>query len=340
MVMTLWWVALLLLVAGIVVWAITFWHRRSMHKAPVLVANSAFLERVPSFVRSQRLARALRVVQVGIAVLGLLAASVLAGRVATERVQTPEFADRDIVLCLDISGSMYEYDTQILQTFADMVDDFQGERISLSIFNSTSRTVFPLTDDYDLVQRELKEGAEAIDFDEFGYRLGNRDYPQEKVEKYADFVEGTRGIDDQASVIPDGLASCGQLLDHAETDRSRSIIFATDNEVNGEPIFSLDEAAKSVRDRNIDLYTFYPGAYECGDECFDELKSVTEKHDGTLYQSSDPNAIPSIITEIQQTQAQKMGATPTLIRTDHPLFAFVFTLLALVGVLVVGWRNR
>jgi Ca-activated chloride channel family protein len=340
MVMTLWWVAGLLLVAGIVVWAITFWNRRAMHRAPVLVANSSFLERIPSFVRSQRLARVLRVVQVGIAVLGLLAAALLSGRIATERVQTPEFADRDIVLCLDVSGSMYEYDTEILQTFASMVDDFHGERIALSIFNSTSRTVFPLTDDYDLVERELSDGAEAIDFDEFGYRLGSRDYPQEKVEKYADFVEGTRGVDDQASIVPDGLASCGQLFDHAETDRSRSIIFATDNEVNGDPIYSLDEAAKTIEDRDIDLYTFYPGAYECSEECFDELQKVTEDHGGTLYQSSDPNAIPSIIREIQQSQAQKMGAEPTLIRTDHPLFAFVLTLIALAGVLVVGWRNR
>ena len=340
MVMTFWWVTALLLIAALVVWGITFWHRRALRRAPVIVANSRYMDRIPSFVRAQRVARAVRVAQVGIAVLGVLAASVLSGRIASERIETPEFASRDIVLCLDVSGSMYEYDTEILESFAQLVDTFEGERVALSIFNSTSRTVFPLTNDYDLVQRELEAGAEAIDFDEFGYRLGNRDYSEDKVRQYVEFVEGTRGVPDEASIVPDGLASCAQLFDQAEQDRSRSIIFATDNEVNGDPIFTLEEATRRVADREIDLYTFYPGAFECGPSCFEELERTTEDQDGELYESSDPQAIPSIIDEIQKTQAEVMGATPTVVRTDHPALPFVLTFLTLVGVLVLGWRSR
>lgn len=340
MVMTLWWVTIILILLGIAVWAVTFLKRSSTRRAPVLVANSEFLDRVPSFQRAQRLARVLRFLAVGVACMGLLSGAVLSGRIATERIQTPDFANRDIVLCLDVSGSMYKYDTQILKTFADMVDSFHGERVALSIFNSTSRTVFPLTNDYDLIKRELTKGSDAIDFDEFAWRSGNKDYSQEKVRAYGQFIDGTRGVEDQASVIPDGLASCGQVFDQAEKDRSRSIIFATDNEVNGDPIFTLQEAAKAVRDRDIDLYTFYPGAFECGSECFDELKKTTEDEGGSLYSNSDPRAIPSIIHQIEKTQAQKMGATPTVIRTDHPIVPFVLTILGLIGVLLVGWRNR
>ncbi|AXK45377.1 vWA domain-containing protein [Brachybacterium saurashtrense] len=340
MVMIFWWVTALLLVAALTVWGITFWHRRAMRRSPVLVANSRYLERIPSYVRARRTARVLRAAQVGVAVLAVLSASVLSGRIATERLATPEFSSRDIVLCLDVSGSMYEYDTEILATFAALVDDFEGERVALSIFNSTSRTVFPLTNDYDLIQRELENGAEAIDFDEFGYRLGNREYSEDKVRQYVEFVEGTRGIADEASIVPDGLASCAQLFDQAEEDRSRSIIFATDNEVNGEPIFSLEEATERVSSRDIDLYTFYPGAYECGPQCFEELQTATEDQDGELYESSDPEAIPSIIGQIQKTQAEVLGATPTVLRTDHPAFGFVLTFLSLVGILVLGWRSR
>ena len=340
MVMTFWWVTALLLLAAIAVWAITFWNRRAMRKSPVLVANSQYMDRLPSFVRAQRAAKALRIGQVIIAVLGVLGASVLSGRIASERIETPEFSSRDIVLCLDVSGSMYEYDTEILSTFADMVDTFEGERVALSIFNSTSRTSFPLTNDYELIERELREGAEAIDFDEFGYRLGTRDYSDEKVQQYVSFVDGTRGIPDEASIVPDGLASCGMLFDQAEEERSRSIIFATDNEVNGEPIFSLQEATEGIAARDIDLYTFYPGAYECSASCFDELEEATGTVDGGLYQSSDPEAIPSIINEIQKTQAEVLGATPTVIRTDHPGPMFVVVFLSLVGILVLGWRAR
>ena len=340
MVMIFWWVTALLLLTGLAVWAITFWNRRAMRRSPVVVANSSYLDRLPSFVRAQRTARVLRAAQVGIAVIGVVAAAVLSGRIATERIETPDFATRDIVLCLDVSGSMYEYDTEILETFSEMVDGFEGERVALSIFNSTSRTVFPLTNDYELIQRELQEGAEAIDFDEFGYRLGSRSYDEDKVRRYVDFVDGTRGIPDEASVVPDGLASCGQLFDQAEQDRSRSIIFATDNEVNGDPIFTLQEAVDGVTARDIDLYTFFPGAYECGPECLEELQTTTEDNDGELYQSSDPDAIPSIINDIQRTQAVAMGSTPTVVRTDHPTVGFVLTLLSLVGILELGWRSR
>lgn len=340
MVMIFWWVTALLLLAAIAVWAITFWNRRAMRRSPVLVANSQYMDRIPSFVRAQRTARVVRVLQVGIAVFAVIAASLLSGRIASERIETPEFSSRDIVLCLDVSGSMYEYDTEILSTFAQMVDSFEGERVALSIFNSTSRTVFPLTNDYDLIKRELENGAEAIDFDEFGYRLGTQDYSDDKVRQYVDFVDGTRGIADEASIVPDGLASCAQVFDQAEQDRSRSIIFATDNEVNGEPIFTLDEATERVASRDIDLYTFYPGAYECGPQCFEELETATEDQDGELYESSDPEAIPSIINQIQKTQAEVLGATPTVVRTDHPALGFVLTFLSLVGILILGWRAR
>lgn len=340
MVMILWWVTLLLLAAGITVWAITFWNRRSARRSPVVVANSEFLDRIPSFARSQSLARVLRVLLVAVSVLGLVGSSVLAGRIATERIQSPTFASRDIVLCLDVSGSMYQYDTEILKTFAELTDSFDGERVGLSIFNSTSRTVFPLTNDYDLVKNQLLDASQAIDFDEQGFRTGSREYSDDKVRQYADFIEGTRGIDDQASIVPDGLAACGQLFDQGADERSRSVIFASDNEVNGEPIYTLDEAAATLDRREATLYTFYPGAYECDRTCADELRSVTEGHGGHFYSSSDPDAIPTILSEIQKTQAQEMGATPIVLRTDQPLLAWVLTLLALVGVIAVGWRSR
>ena len=340
MVMSLWWLVLLILVLALAVWAICFWNRRSVRRSPVIVANSAFLERIPSFARAQRTARALRAALVVLAVLGVVGSAVLSGRIATEHVQTPKFAQRDIVLCLDISGSMYQYDTEILSTFAGMVDSFDGERVGLSVFNSTSRTDFPLTNDYELIRTQLDHDAEAIDFDEQGYRMGTRQYPEEKLRMFADFIEGTRGIDDQASLVPDGLAACAQEFDQADTDRSRSIILATDNEVNGDTIYTLDEAAKTLQDRDISLYTFYPGASECSQTCADELKQVTEAHDGHFYASSDPQAIPSILAQIQKTQAVEMGATPSVLRTDHPLAGWLLTYLAVLGLVLAGWRSR
>ena len=72
----------------------------------------------------------------------------LVGRPARVAAEDEHSANRDIVLCLDVSGSTLPYDQQVIATYRTLISHFKGERIGLSIFNSTSRTVFPLTDDY------------------------------------------------------------------------------------------------------------------------------------------------------------------------------------------------
>src|SRR5690625_1980012 len=107
MVMIFWWVTALLLLTGLAVWAITFWNRRAMRRSPVVVANSSYLDRLPSFVRAQRTARVLRAAQVGIAVIGVVAAAVMSGRIANERSDTPAFDSRELVHFMDVSGLVY-----------------------------------------------------------------------------------------------------------------------------------------------------------------------------------------------------------------------------------------
>ncbi|MEK8227144.1 vWA domain-containing protein [Oerskovia sp. M15] len=107
------------------------------------VANSAYLAQVPAFAAWVRRYRALQVA----GLVGLLVALLGVGAVAARPVETDVVVDRlgtrDIVLCLDVSGSMTAYDGEILKVYSELVDSFEGERIALSIFNSTSRTVFP-----------------------------------------------------------------------------------------------------------------------------------------------------------------------------------------------------
>lgn len=62
-----------------------------------------------------------------------------------------------------------------------------------------------------------------------------------------------------ASLIGDGLASCVMRFDHADEQRARSIILATDNELNGSPpIVSLKEAADYSASKKIRIYTINP----------------------------------------------------------------------------------
>ena len=75
----------------------------------------------------------------------------------------PEQRNRDIMLCLDTSGSMSSADSAVVQVFAELAKEFDGERIGLTIFDSSAIQVFPLTDDYEYVQEQLKLAKDAFD---------------------------------------------------------------------------------------------------------------------------------------------------------------------------------
>src|SRR5690606_19890252 len=77
--------------------------------------------------------------------------SLISARPVASTLYSPEKYNRDIVLCLDVSGSMIEYDAAILDQFALLAEEFEGERLSLVLWNSSAAQIFPLTDDYDFV---------------------------------------------------------------------------------------------------------------------------------------------------------------------------------------------
>ena len=67
----------------------------------------------------------------------------------------PEVTSRDIMLCLDVSGSMVEYNRSVLEQFGRLLENFDGERVGLTIFNASAVTVFPLTTDYGFITDEF-----------------------------------------------------------------------------------------------------------------------------------------------------------------------------------------
>lgn len=328
-------VGLVVLGAGVAAW----FARRRRADVTTWVANTAYLTRLPAF---RRRLLELRVWRAALAV-GLVAATVATGALAARpaRVDTvvERLGTRDIVLCLDVSGSMAEYDGAILSVFSAMVDSFQGERIALSIFNSTSRTVFPLTDDYTLVQEQLAFGAGALaNFDALDSE-DPEDY--DEILDYLTFTAGTWANQDAASLIGDGLASCALLFDEAETERSRSIILATDNYVSGEPLYTLPQAAQLVADRGITLYGVFGGAQEYwGGTEEAEYRDVVEQGDGLYFRTDDPALVDSMVDDVVAQQAVELDASPEVVITDRPAGWFLVAVLGVAILVLAAWRVR
>ena len=122
--------------------------------------------------------------------LTLLSTLALAARPARVFNANEQASSRDIVLCLDVSGSTLPYDREVLRSYMNLVDHFQGERIGLSIFNSTSRTVFPLTDDYNLVKTQLKYASDLLDGVQSQNGIDNMQRKQ--YQQISDWLDGTQ----------------------------------------------------------------------------------------------------------------------------------------------------
>lgn len=330
-----WWmIPAALLVAGGTYWVARKRDRsRGSIRRPV--AHSHRLTELPEYQAAvRRHCRWLTVAAVAGGVL-MAAAVVAAARPAERSAVSPEQRNRDIILCLDASGSMSSADAAVVEVFARLAQGFDGERLGLTVFDSSAVQVFPLTDDYDFVQEQLAEAREAFD----------------GAPGSAGFLDGTwNGAG--SSLIGDGLASCVQGFPAADdgapagdgtVERSRSVILATDNFVSGDPIFTLEEAAVLAKEKDVRVYALNPGDFDYGtdrDQPGTQLRAAAEGTDGAYYPLDSPETVQDIIRKVQSTEATAFKAAPQAAvadRAEIPLGIALVSGLVLAG---ASWRLR
>jgi Ca-activated chloride channel family protein len=324
-----WWAPLLWLLAIAVVASVVVLVRRRRARAEATEASLPIAHRdrltsLPGYAKALRRYRLMLAGFAACVALLLVAAVALSARPAVVTSVQPDLKNRDIVLCLDISGSMVDYDKEVLDVFGQLAEQFTGERISLVIFNASAVTRFPLTSDYEYIARQF--GALREEFD------------SETAEYYSGTLFGNG-----SSLVGDGLASCAVRFDTPEQERSRSVILVTDNLIAGEPIFSLPEAGALARDNGVLVYGINPGDTEAKSYLADlatEFRTVVEQTGGAYFALDDPEAIPRIVDEITAQQAASMEGEPQTVLTDRPEPFVLLAFLGLAGILLLGWRLR
>ena len=288
------------------------------------IAHRDRLTSLPGYARAlSRYRRLLTGLIVSVLVLLVGVAAITARPAAVSSVQ-PELSNRDIVLCLDVSGSMVDYDKEVLDVFGELSEQLTGERISLVVFNASAVTRFPLTSDYDYITKQFQ--ALRADFDS----------------ENSDYYRGTL-FGNGSSLVGDGLASCVVRFDAPDAERSRSVILVTDNLIAGEPIFTLPEAGQLAEDRGVSVFGINPGDTAAKSYLADlavEFQTVVEKTGGAYFALDDPRAIPSIVDAITAQQAAAMEGEPQIVLTDQPAVPVAIAVLGLLGLLVFAWRLR
>jgi Ca-activated chloride channel family protein len=295
--------------------------RRSA-RASAAVANSSALTDLPEYRTALRAHRVrVAVLTVSAALLGG-AALLGAARPQDTSIERPEARNRDIMLCLDISGSMAAYDAELVTTFQSLVTRFEGERIGLVIFNSSAATVFPLTDDYDFIHDELDLAGRALT-------------GEPNLESFFAGTFNGRGT----SLIGDGLATCVSSFDRVDTQRPRSVVLATDNHLAGVPIIAFDEAGELAKAKGVRVYGLNPEE-EGADREAVEMREVVEASGGRYFPTGDPSAIPGIIAAVQSQEAAVIDAAARALHTDAPALPITLAGVGLVGVIGASRRWR
>lgn len=274
----------------------------------------------------------LRVVAVITLVASILLSSFIAAKPVKVRTVTNELHNRDIYICMDVSTSLDGVNLELLSKLRTMVSKLKGERFGISIFNARSVMIVPLTDDYeyvldqiDILETSIKAGGELKDpnatYEDYGYRFSGV------------LANDGRG----SSFIGDGLASCLYFFPdlQEEPDRSRLIVFVTDNDLNGEPIIELEDACRLCEYYGVKVFALAPEFVKKEDE-FSSSVTLTG---GGYYNTRDTKAITNMLADVQKTDVNSTVISHSA-QVDVPEVAVIALICCLSTFIFCAWRLK
>ena len=289
------------------------------------VANTKFIEDTPLYKKLMMQYKVFSIIALSSLWIGLVLAIVMLSRPAKVDVVNTELRNRDIFICMDVSTSIDELNLQICKEIKEVVKDLDGERFGITIFNGRSVLLVPLTSDYEYVLETLDTLEECFK-QSIAYEEGRLDYLDFELYDYK--YEGTIWEDGRgSSFIGDGLASClYNFPDLKENnDRSRMIIFITDNELNAitsTSFVSLPDAAALCAAHDVKVFAVTPENIIDRQVFHQAILSTGGEH----YEVSSNKVFEDLISDIRLTGTAVMQDTKIII-TDKPEVLFVFMLI-------------
>ena len=327
-----WWMLIAWLIAILGYWAGRYiWLKKyGIHESrqAIPVAHTDRLVKLPEYQKAlKRYKLLLRVTMVALS-LGLVASILISARPARVALITPAQKSRDIMLCLDVSGSVLKADNRLVGRFNALVKEFSGQRFGLTVFNSSSIAVLPLSDDYQFISEQLGNVQKAL--------------TEQKGQGFTDLTSGTlAAFDKGTSLATDGVTSCINNLGQNLQKRSQSVILATDNESNGTPIITPEQTVALAQHRNVRIYAIDPGPTDASRQAdHTRLQNLAEQTGGSYHVLSDANAVAKIIDDVSRQEAKYAESTPVIAVADSPTIIAYFAIIATISSLILIWRLR
>lgn len=270
---------------------------------------------------------------VGLAcIVSLLASSVLIARPYVTEITEKTESCRDIILCLDVSTSVDELNYYLVDKLVDTVDKLQGDRFGVVIFNTSPVMICPLTTDYEFVKDTLSNIKKALAARNYYYDSTFDDYhfDYSELSYYSDFISAGTLIGNErgSSLIGDGLAAASLQFPEVEEgeERTKLVIFATDNQLCGEPFVTMPEAGDICEENGVVVYgigtSFMYGAEK------EEMQAVVEGTGGKFYLAENEDTVRDIVKDIEKHGKNTVKVDRQVSETEFPEKPYILLLIS------------
>lgn len=232
--------------------------------------------------------------------------------------------NRDIILCMDISSSVNDLNLKIVKELEDTVRNLAGERVGIVIFNTTPVVLSPLTDDYEYTIKQLETIKDGIKTQENKSSMVNA----RRWLYYNEYLYGGTLVGNEirgSSLIGDGLLGGLFAFSDKDAERTKVIIFTTDNDANGEGFVTLPEAADYCKRNNVTVYGIGTKLMYTADR--DEMKSAVEATGGKFFMEGKASQFHQIVEEIENKSANLTEGRTIIKLVESPEKFFVLLVL-------------
>lgn len=305
--------------ALIVVLFFLFSIKKRTYKSGIKAANLDLLKDDPYFKRKLYMYYALRGLFLAAIVGVVMASFVLLARPYHVNKTKEQRYSRDIIICLDVSTSVNDLNVKLTKELQDTVRGLTGERVGIVIFNTSPVLLAPLTDDYDYIIDQLNNIREAIKATDASMHSSLSD----RWLYWNSFLFGGTLVGNEergSSLIGDGLLGAMFNFSRKDKDRTKIVIFATDNDPYGTGFVTLPEAAELCKKNNVVVYGI--GTKEMVSWDMEEMRACMEKTGGKFYLEEDSSTFSRIVEDIESQSASLVEGRTIIREVDDPLNMF------------------
>ena len=299
---------------------------RKIDKLAVL-AHTEPIKNLPEYKNAQKQYNRLMVTAASLFVFAILFATILAARPTQTKYSDPNYGNHDIMLCLDVSGTLSAQDKEIIDQFKNTILKSNGQQVGLTIFSNTSLLISPLSNDYD---------AAAEVFNDLSTNYTS----------YANVVSANNGT----AKIGDSLVGCINNIDQLGTDgHEQTVILATKEANETAQNASIMQAAKYAKRYGVVVYninlaedTDANQQNQMTDAQQAELRSASLATGGSYYVVTKEAAtsISDAIGQIMRQESARSEGAPKLTQSDAPSIVAICLAIMVIALIIVVWRLK